>query len=294
MDRKTNKVCTETVLGERFVHFVYERPVGRALRRAVLTHPTFSKVYGQYQSSPLSKRSIDRVIKLLNINMNDYEIPEGGYRSFNDFFSRKLRPGARPIDSNPSHLVSPADARVFAYENVKGQAFFPVKGHPILLSEMLGSTQKATQYEGGSVMVLRLCPADYHRFHFPCAGAASKATTIAGPLESVNPWALARGKPILDTNQRDISYVDSPLFGQVAVVEVGAMCVGSIVQSFRPGHINAGDEKGYFQFGGSTVVLAIPPNNAQFDRDLITNTNNGLETLVQMGESIGSTKTQNP
>ncbi|MFO0660051.1 MAG: phosphatidylserine decarboxylase [Polyangiaceae bacterium] len=287
VDRRSGEVRTEVVLGESFVKLVYEQPIGRLLRRAVLTHPAFSKLYGAYQDSSLSRGAIDKTISTLSIDMNDYEVPAGGFVSFNDFFTRRLKPGARPITNDASRMASPADARVFAYQGVKSSAVYPVKGHPLLLSELLKSAVEGERYEGGSVVVLRLCPSDYHRFHFPCDGEATVARTIAGPLESVNPWALTKGKPILDTNLRDLTYIDSPLFGRVAYVEVGAMCVGSIVHTYKPGHVGKGDEKGFFQFGGSTVILALE-SHVKLDADLVENTNRGLETYVRMGDAIAT------
>lgn len=288
VERSTGELREEVVLGEGFVRWVYERALGRALRRAVLTRPAFSKVYGVYQSSRMSRRSIAGVIRDLSIDMNEYEVPEGGFKHFNDFFTRKLRPGARPIDADPRRLVSPADGRTFAYVDVQGDTLLPAKGRRLSLKDLLGDESEARRFASGTVLIVRLCPSDYHRFHFPCAGEVGGSRTIAGPLESVNPHALARGRAILDRNQRDVAYIDSPVFGRVAYLEIGAMCVGSIVQSYRSGAVAAGDEKGYFQFGGSTVILVLEPGRVTVDRDLVDNTRRGHETFLRMGEGIAS------
>ena len=288
IDRRTGEPRTEVVLGEAFVRYVYERILGRALRRAVLTRPSFSRLYGRYQSSPLSRRAIHDTIERLSIEMGDYVVPTGGFEHFNDFFTRQLRPGARPIDTTPGRLVSPADGRVFAYTDVRGDTLLPAKGHHLSLRSLLGGDEAARPFRDGVVVIVRLCPSDYHRFHFPCDGVASAPRTLNGPLESVNPWALARGRAILDTNQRDLTLIDSPTFGRVAYLEIGAMCVGSIVHTYQPGPVHAGDEKGYFQFGGSTVVLVFEPGRVTIDKDLVANTQNGLETFLHMGEGIAS------
>jgi phosphatidylserine decarboxylase len=276
------------VLGEALVRYIYERALGRFLRRAVLTRPGFSKLYGRYQSSPWSRRAISDTVRKLSIDMVDYEVPPEGFLHFNDFFTRRLRPGARIIDADPRRLVSPADGRTFVYTEVHGDTLLPAKGRALSLRALLGGEEAARPFRDGVVFIVRLCPSDYHRFHFPCAGEASAPRTLAGPLESVNPWALARGRPILDTNQRDHTLIDSPTFGRVAYLEIGAMCVGSIVHTFRPGPILAGDEKGYFQFGGSTVILVFEPGRITVDEDLVANTRKGLETFLRMGEGIAA------
>ena len=288
VDRRSGEVREEVVLGEAFVRYVYERALGRALRRTILTRPLFSKAYGRWQSSRFSRRSIAPVVRDLAIDMEDYETPPGGFVHFNDFFTRKLRPGARPIDPDPRRLVSPADGRTFAYVDVRGDTLLPAKGRHVSLRDLLRDETEARRFAHGTVLIVRLCPSDYHRFHFPCAGVSGRSRTLAGPLESVNPRALERGRAILDTNQRDVTYVDSPTFGRVAYLEIGAMCVGSIVQSYCPGPIDAGAEKGYFQFGGSTVILVLEPGRVAIDADLVESTRRGLETLVHMGEGIAS------
>lgn len=288
VDRPTGELREEVVLGEGFVRWVYERAFGRALRRAVLTRPAFSKAYGVWQSSRFSRRAIAGVVRDLSIDMNEYEVPPEGFQHFNDFFTRKLRPGARPIEADPRRVVSPADGRTFAYVDVQGDTLLPAKGRRVSLKDLLGDEVEARRFASGTVVIVRLCPSDYHRFHFPCAGEATGSRTIAGPLESVNPHALARGRAILDRNQRDVSYIDSAAFGRVAYLEIGAMCVGSIVQSYRAGKVAAGDEKGYFQFGGSTVILVFEPGRVTVDRDLVDNTRRGYETFLRMGEGIAT------
>ncbi len=275
-------------MGVAFVRYVYERALGRALRRAILTRPTFSKVYGRYQSSGLSRRGIPSVVASLSIDMGDYVEPEGGFRHFNDFFTRRLRPGARPLDERDDRLVSPADGRLFAYTHVRGDTLVPAKGRHLSLEALLASPREAERFQDGVVLIVRLCPSDYHRFHFPCDGTASRPRAVAGPLESVNPGALAKGRAILDRNQRDVTYLDTERFGRVAYLEIGAMCVGSIVHTFAPGAVKKGAEKGLFQFGGSTVILVFERGRVVVDDDIVANTRRGLETLVRMGEGVAT------
>ncbi len=275
-------------MGEALVRYIYERFFGRALRRSLLTRPLFSRVYGRWQSSSASRRAIAKVVRDLAIAMDDFEAPPGGFTSFNDFFTRKLKPGARPLDPDPGRLLSPADGRVFAFANLQGDTLLPAKGRHISLARLLGGAAPARPFADGSAIIVRLCPSDYHRYHFPCAGVADAPRLLRGPLESVNPHALARGRAILDHNQRQATLVDSPRFGRIAYVEVGALCVGRMVQTFQPGPVEAGQEKGYFEFGGSTVVLVFEKGRVALDADLLENTARGLETLVRMGEGIGT------
>jgi phosphatidylserine decarboxylase len=294
VDRRTGELGTEVVLGEALVRYVYERFFGRALRRSLLTRPLFSRAYGRWQSSAASRRAIARVVRDLAIGMDDYVTPPGGFASFNDFFTRKLKPGARPLDPAPERLLSPADGRLFVFADLRGDTLLPAKGRHISLSRLLGGTAQAHPFTDGAALIVRLCPSDYHRFHFPCEGVAEAPRLLRGPLESVNPYALARGRAILDHNQRHVTLIDSPRFGRVAYVEVGALCVGRIVQTFHPGPVEAGQEKGYFEFGGSTVVLVFEPGRLAFDPDLIDNTKRGLETLVRVGEGIARTNAPAP
>ena len=288
LDRRTGELREEVVLGEGFVRWVYESALGGVLRRSMLTRLMPSKLYGMWKSSSLSKRAIPGVVKELSIDLGECVVPDSGFTSFNDFFTRRLRPGARPVVADPRRLVSPADGRTFAYVDVQGDTLLPAKGHKISLRELLDDDAEAARFAGGTVLIVRLCPADYHRFHFPCAGVASAARTVAGPLESVNPIALTRGHAILDQNKRDVAYIDSPVFGRVAYLEIGAMFVGSIVQTYRAGPVTAGEEKGCFEFGGSTVILVLEPGRVKIDADLVDSTRRGVEVLLRMGEGIGS------
>ncbi len=288
LDRRTGELREEVVLGEGFVRWVYESALGGLLRRSMLTRLAPSKLYGMWQSSSLSKRSIAGVVEHLAIDMSEYVVPEGGWKSFNDFFTRRLQPGARPVVADPQRLACPADGRTFAYVDVKGDTLLPAKGHQISLRDLLADDAEAERFAGGTVIIVRLCPSDYHRFHFPCAGVASASRTLAGPLESVSPIALTRGHAILDQNKRDVAYIESPAFGRVAYLEIGAMFVGSIVQTYAPGPVAAGDEKGLFEFGGSTVILVLEPGRVKVDADLVASTRKGVEVLLRMGEGIAS------
>jgi phosphatidylserine decarboxylase len=161
-----------------------------------------------------------------------------------------------------------------------------VKGCEVTVDELLGDRALATRFEGGAALVIRLAPADYHRFHFPDRGEAGPARSIPGPLHSVHPVARAAGVPSL-RNRRAVTLVDTPRFGTLALLEIGALCVGTIVQTYAPGSVQRGQEKGLFRFGGSAMVLLAQAGRLRLDDDLLANTNRGLETVIRMGTRVG-------
>jgi phosphatidylserine decarboxylase len=250
----------------------------------VLTGAAAHWIYGRLQRTRRSRRRIAGFVASLGIDLAEAERPLDAYGSLDDFFTRRLRAGARPIDPDPAHLLSPADARTLVVPRLDG-ACLRVKGTQIDLDELLRDAALARRYAGGAALIARLAPADYHRFHFPDDGVASPARAIGGRLHSVHPIALAAGAPSL-ANKRTVTLLDSRGFGPLALVEVGALCVGTIVQTYRPGTVRRGDEKGIFRFGGSTVVLLAEPGRLGFDDDLVECSREGMETLVRVGTRV--------
>ena len=210
------------------------------------------------------------------------------YNSFNEFFYRKLKSSARPVDPATDSVVFPADGRHLAFGDITGESNFFVKGQAFDLAQFLADVDLAKRYEGGSMLLSRLCPVDYHRFHFPCAGEAGIPRFINGWLYSVNPIALITRPSIFCENKRVVTAIESPALGQVQFVEIGATMVGSIRQTYMPGETVAkGEEKGYFAFGGSSVAVLFEKGRVEFDADLLENTVNGLETYAHVGERMG-------
>ena len=283
-DRKSGVVFTEKVFGGGALDFLYGRR-GRWLTDHVLSGRAANRVYGWLQRRPGSRRKIADFVSSLGIDASEAELPLAAYASLDDFFCRKLRPGVRPIDPSPEHLVSPADARVVVVPVLSGQTL-PVKGTRTTVAELVDDPALARRYQGGAALVARLAPADYHRFHFPDDGVASAAHPVEGRLHSVHPIALAAGAPSL-ANRRSVTLLESAGFGTLALVEVGALCVGTIVQTYRPGRVRRGDEKGTFRFGGSTVVVLAAPGRLRLDADLVSASCSGVESILVMGEGIG-------
>ena len=156
------------------------------------------------------------------------------------------------------------------------------------LEDILKDDSIAKEYEGGVCLILRLCPTDYHRFHFIDWGTCEKTHFIPGNYYSVNPTALERVSKLYCQNKREWCVFHSENFGDIIHVEVGATCVGSIIQTYKENtHISKGEEKGYFKFGGSTTILLFKPNTIIVDEDILTQSSLGFETKVNMGETIG-------
>jgi len=284
VERSSGEIKTEQVYGEGWLYWLYNNPVGELSLYAIVKRKFVSDWYGSQMDSPESAEKIADFVTQYNIDLS--EAKKQKFNSFNDFFSRELKPNARQIDTNKNVLISPADGKIFAYENISQQDFI-VKGYRFNLLQFLNDSALAKTYENGSLIIVRLCPTDYHRFHFPSNGKVIAKQKIEGPLYSVSPIALRQKAEIICRNKREYTQVDSDNFGQYIVAEVGATMVGSIIQSYKTKKVIKGQEKGYFLFGGSTVVLLFERGKIQIDSDLIKNTRKLLETEVKMGEKIG-------
>jgi phosphatidylserine decarboxylase len=287
-NRATGRLEREVVLGERFVRMLYERPAGRFLAAALFSRRWFSRLYGRLQDSPRSARKIASSARALGIDLT--QAHEREFASFNAFFTRALAPGARVIPADPGIAIAPCDARLLAFDAITPRMRFSVKAASLDLAALLCDETLSARYAGGTLCIYRLCPADYHRFHFPEACTPGPATTIAGRLHSVNPIALDTGLRILDTNLRHRTLLAAGnRAGSVCMLEVGAMCVGSVVQTYAPNApVARGAEKGMFRFGGSTVIVLYGSGCVRLDADIEERSRAGVETLVQLGMQIGA------
>ena len=284
VERSSREIKTEQVYGEGWLYWLYNNPIGKLSLYALVKRKVVSDWYGSQMDSPESAEKISGFVKQYNIDLSEAKKQE--FNSFNDFFSRELKPNARRIDTNKDVLISPADGKIFAYENISQQDFI-VKGYRFNLLQFLNDSALAKKYKNGSLIIVRLCPTDYHRFHFPSNGKVIDNQKIDGPLYSVSPIALRKKAEIICRNKREYTLVDSEDFGQYIIAEVGATMVGSIIQTYKTAEVKKGQEKGYFLFGGSTVVLLFKEGEIEIDTDLIDNTKKQLETEVKMGEKIG-------
>lgn len=280
-DRKGNIIKNES-LQDRFLEKMYGSTVGRILLKP-LVNPIVSKIGGYLLDSKISVLAIEPFIKSHGIRREDYE--KKTYYSYNDFFTRKLRQGARTIDETPEHLISPCDSRLSVYP-INENNVVSIKHTHYTVSELLKNETLAKRYEGGFLWVFRLCVDDYHRYIYVDDGAEFARNTIHGVLHTVNPVANDV-YPIYKENTREYSLLKSAHFGTVLMMEVGALMVGKIENRPEIGSVKRGQEKGNFAFGGSTIVLMTQKDRVMPDRDLLENSKKGIETRVFLGEKIG-------
>lgn len=281
-------VETEKVYGENWVRWTYESKGGSLLLHALVKRHIASWYYGWRMSRPVSANKVLPFIIEYDLNVDEFAKSQFAFKTFNDFFYRALKPGARPVAPGDRVAVLPADGRHLAFQNIDTTACFYAKGQRFDLASFLGDPTLAAEFAGGSLLISRLCPVDYHRFHFPVGGTTGEARLIKGFLYSVSPIALRRKLAYLWQNKRMVTLVDSPVFGKVAVCEIGATMVGSIVQTYLPGeNVAKGAEKGLFKFGGSCVITLFQPGRIKFDADLVQHSADGLEVYARMGERLG-------
>lgn len=290
-NRQTKDYEIEKVAGENYLNWTYSSPIGLTLLELIVKKKLFSYLYGKHCDSKFSKRKIFDFTKTLDIDMSISEKRVEDFSSFNDFFIRKLKPQARKIDKNKNKLISPADGRLTAYTDINIDKLVQIKGLTYTLKELIGDDNLAQKYQGGVCLIFRLCPVDYHRFHFVDSGVCDKTLKIKGLYYSVNPIALEKKEKLFCENKREWSILHSDNFKDILQIEVGATCVGTIIQTYAPGKsIEKGEEKGYFKFGGSTTILFLQKGTVEMDSDILTQSSLGYETRVLMGEAIGQKK----
>ncbi|MBP2002120.1 phosphatidylserine decarboxylase [Paenibacillus shirakamiensis] len=214
-----------------------------------------SQLMGHFSHSGISRHVIPTFAKTYGIPVHEAEKEIGDYRSLNEFFTRRLKPGMRHIDASPDALVSPVDALITAMGSVDSGLIPNVKGQDYSLAELLGHSPHLETYKNGFFFVLYLSPTDYHRIHTPVAGKKLESEHFKGKVYPVNDFGMTHMKAVLSRNERLITYISHEL-GEVAVVKVGAMNVSSIkyadaTQDFW----NRGDDLAYFEFGSTVVLL---------------------------------------
>jgi phosphatidylserine decarboxylase len=286
-DRQNGQLVPESIPAEGALRWFYRTRLGYLLTRFCARRASFCRLYGWWQNRPSSCRQILPFAARHRIDLAEVELPPDQYPSFNAFFSRRLKPEVRPFVQAPEVLCAPADGKALVCPCLGAHTLLPVKGAQVAVAQILDSEEEARPYAGGAALVVRLAPYDYHRFHFPDSGQAGSARYLGKKYHSVNPLALERVPRIFALNRRVLTFLEADHFGRVAYVEVGAFAVGSMVQTYAPGPVARGQEKGYFQFGGSTLVLFFEPARVVFDSDLLRDSAQGLEVHVKTGSQIG-------
>lgn len=286
INRKTGEREIEKVPGEFWLKWLYYNPLGKLALNSFVKNKFVSEYYGRKMDRPKSKNGIKGFAEKFDIDMN--EALKSQFSTFNDFFIRELKEGARPVEKGENILVSPADGRLICFEDIKDTDDFFVKGSRFNLKNFVVNEKWLEKFEEASLLIFRLAPADYHRFHFPADAYVVNEEKVEGDYYSVSPHAVKENIEIYFKNKRVNSYLESEEFGDFIMSEIGATMVGSIVQSYnRKVPVKKGEEKGYFKFGGSTVILIFQKGKIKIDADIMENSKKGIETKVLMGEKIG-------
>jgi phosphatidylserine decarboxylase len=285
-NREKQSLEKEVVSGKKLLKFMYSSKVGLKLTNKVLKKKAFSTIYGNLFKKEYSKSKIASFIKEHNINVSEIEGTLEQFNSFNEFFIRKLKPSARPLNLEQNIFISPADARLIVYP-INEDLIIPVKGINFTIQALFKNESLVEKYKNGLCMVFRLAPADYHRFCYMDEGEHSKALSIGKYLHSVNPYALEQNLPVFTENIREYCELKTKNFEELMFMEVGALGVSKIVQNYPNGtNFVKGQEKGYFEFGGSTIIVLVKQNIIKIDTDIADYSSVGIETLVKYGSSI--------
>jgi len=287
-NRYTGQIETEEVYGEPFMHWAYGTRMGKLALHALAKRALFSQWYGWRMNRAISTRRVAPFIRKYGLNASEFLEDPAGFKSFNEFFYRKLKPAARPIDPDPAAVVFPADGRHLGFQNASQIEGIFVKGQVLDLKSLIRDDQLAAKYARGSMVMSRLCPVDYHRFHFPVAGVPTRPEILNGPLFSVSPIALRRNIRFLVENRRARSLVETKDHGTVLMFEIGATNVGSIEYTFVAGEpVQKGAEKGYFKFGGSSMITLFEPGRVQLSADLLYQSAQRTELYARIGDRMG-------
>ena len=254
--------------------FLYNTAFGRIILKIASTK-WLANIYAKYMNSKLSKKKIKKFIEANNINMDEYEDKE--YNSFNEFFMRKVKTGKRLIEDG---LIAISDSKLSVYK-LDDNSNFRIKNSIYTVEELIQDDNKNYEY----ALIFRLCVDDYHHYVFPDNGRVLKSKYIPGVLHTVQPIAFKKYK-VFTENSRCVTYLDCENLGNVCIIEVGALMVGKIVnepvEAFKKGQ-----EKGHFEFGGSTVIMLVEKDKTKIDDIILENTKNDIETIVKLGQRIG-------
>ncbi|NND82898.1 MAG: phosphatidylserine decarboxylase [Gammaproteobacteria bacterium] len=292
-NRYTQREETELVYGDGAIKFIYDNPMGRMLAPLAASKPV-SQLYGCYQDWSVSGNKVAPFVEKFDIDLSMYkagsvesESKENSYKNFNEFFIREFEDGQRPFVDAANKMPAFSEARYFGHQAVSGEVKVPVKGEHLSAKDLLGGSRWSDTFTGGPLLIARLCPVDYHRYHYPLDGETLDSFPIPGRYHSVNPLALKSKPDIFIVNERRASILETQHFGKLVYIEVGAAMVGKIVQSHNESTPHKqGDEKGYFLFGGSTVILLGEPGKWRPSQDILKYTQAGIETYLHLGDAV--------
>lgn len=296
-NRSTQEKETEKVYGDSAIKFIYDNAFGRLLA-PVIASKVVSQLYGSYQDLALSGAKVPTFVDKFSIDLSIYKAgsltnakKEHSYKTFNEFFIRQFKDNQRTFIDNEQAMPAFCEARYFGHNAINQDVSIPVKGKLLNAKDLLGNSDAGLKwskcFEGGPLLIARLCPVDYHRYHYPLSGTTLDSFQIKGQYHSVNPLALKSKPEIFIINERRASILETEKFGKLAYIEVGAAMVGKIIQHHDEStpH-NKGDEKGHFLFGGSTVILLGEKGKWRPSEDIVKNTQDGIETYLHLGEEV--------
>ncbi|HPT22633.1 MAG TPA: phosphatidylserine decarboxylase, partial [Bacteroidales bacterium] len=289
-NRQTGDIEYEHTYKGGGLHFLYKTDLGKALTSSILNKRLISKLYGRAVRSRQSTSMIKKFIKHYNIDLSEIKSPISSFRCFNDFFIRELKADARPVEMNPDALIAPADSRLLVFD-LANRPNLPVKGYWYQLNELIKDKKLAREYSDGWCFIYRLAPSDYHRYCYIDNGFHDKVKRIRGVLHSVNPVALSSINNLISKNYRVLTVLHTENFGQVLHLEVGALLVGEIVNVNRNAYsFSRGEEKGWFEYGGSTIIQIFKKDSIVPDADIMEHSSENIECLVKIGEKTGQSK----
>ncbi len=267
------------------LHFLYRTVAGRAVLK-VLAAPKVSVAAGRFLSTSLSKPLIDYYIKKHDIDMSDIDIPQDGFASFNDFFTRKKK--NFNVDNSNGRMISPSDGFLTCIP-IREEVVFDIKHTKFFLKDLLKNNDLAAKFKDGIALVYRLTPANYHRYCYVADGRIVSHRRINGELHCVRPVATST-IPVFVQNSREYQVIDTEMFGTIVQMEIGALMVGKISNNRKyidNSVVWAGDEKGYFEFGGSTIVILLQKDAVEFSDSIKKKIASKEEFAVKIGECIG-------
>lgn len=285
-DRYKKNILEDKVYADSFILWCYESSIGQFFLKILFSKRPINYLYGVYKNSALSKKQIPIDIEEYQIDMNLFKDIE--FNSYSDFFLREFKEGARNFVKEESILGAFGEGRYLGFEKVTDELRFPVKGKDLNSFELLESKQYANMFDGGPILICRLCPIDYHHFHYPTDGKIIDRYKIHGSYHSVNVHALRNKSDIFIENEREITIIETKNFGKLAFIEVGAMCVGKISQDNpNSSHCFKGERKGHFEFGGSTLILLGQAGMWKPANDILEHSAKNRESFIMLGDYVG-------
>ena len=288
-DRANDRMIENKIYGKGILEFLHATIIGRILMRFLFSSRISNEIITLYNYTIASKGGIRKFITKYDLDTDELEKPVAEYKTFADFFIRRLKPGARQIDSLPNSAVSPCDSLIQALVlDLGSDTSFNIKGARFVLGELINDYQQAEKYIGGTMIIFYLAPYNNHHFIYPVSGDLQSIRRVGKKFFSVNSISLENGFRPFDFNRRDMCIINTEYMGNVMMVEVGGFYAGKIIQENAvPGFKEKGDSKGYFALGGSTVVLVFEKGKIDVDKDIIDMQEKGVTTSVLQGEKIG-------